>query len=74
VDAEVEEEDEDVVREREALRNFGDENYALAVRDVFKYYGKFCAVRNLTFGVKQTDCFGLLGKKTRLIHLNEWIL
>lgn len=54
-------EDEDVLREREALRTFGDDQYALAVRDVYKYYGQFCAVRNLTFGVRQNDCFGLLG-------------
>lgn len=54
-------EDEDVLRERESMRRLGDENFALAVREVYKYYGRFCAVKNLTFGVKQTDCFGLLG-------------
>lgn len=43
------------------MRTVGDENFALAVREVFKYYGRFCAVKNLTFGVRQRDCFGLLG-------------
>lgn len=63
MDGEVElNEDEDVVREREAVRSREDGDYALAVRDVYKYYGDFCAVRGLTFGVRQTDCFGLLGK------------
>ncbi|KAI6235602.1 ABC transporter ced-7 [Aphelenchoides besseyi] len=62
VNAEMEmNEDDDVLRERDSVRTLGDENFALAVRDVYKYYGGFCAVRNLTFGVRQTDCFGLLG-------------
>ncbi|KAI6175118.1 ABC transporter ced-7 [Aphelenchoides fujianensis] len=62
VNAEMEmNEDDDVLRERDSVRSLGDENFALAVRDVYKYYGEFCAVRNLTFGVRQTDCFGLLG-------------
>lgn len=38
-----------------------DREQALAVRGVYKYYGKLSAVRNLTFGVNPTDCFGLLG-------------
>ena len=54
--------DSDVVREREAVHTNGADQYALAVNELNKNYGKFCAVRNLTFGVRQTDCFGLLGQ------------
>lgn len=58
-------EDEDVIRERRTVMERDDSEYALAVREVYKYYGNFGAVRNLTFGVKQTDCFGLLGNYRR---------
>lgn len=54
--------DEDVAQERNAMRNENDADLALAVRELYKFYGKkTCAVRNLTFGVKPKDCFGLLG-------------
>uniref|UniRef100_A0A1I7SQX2 ABC transporter domain-containing protein n=1 Tax=Bursaphelenchus xylophilus TaxID=6326 RepID=A0A1I7SQX2_BURXY len=62
VDGEVElNEDEDVTRERENVRSKEDNAFALTVREIYKFYGDFCAVRGLTFGVKQNDCFGLLG-------------
>lgn len=61
-------EDVDVLNERESIRMTSDENLALAVRDAYKYYGGFCAVRNLTFGVRQTDCFGLLGVNGKKFH------
>lgn len=62
MDGEVEfNEDEDVAKERESVRANDDSRFALAVRDIYKYYGNFPAVKGLTFGVKQNDCFGLLG-------------
>ncbi|CAD5216495.1 unnamed protein product [Bursaphelenchus okinawaensis] len=62
VDGEVElNEDEDVTKERENVRSKEDNAFALTVREIYKFYGDFCAVRGLTFGVKQNDCFGLLG-------------
>jgi ABC-type multidrug transport system ATPase subunit len=36
--------------------------FALSVRNLTKYYGNLQAVKNLTFGVKKEECFGLLGK------------
>jgi ATP-binding cassette subfamily A (ABC1) protein 3 len=56
-----ESEDEDVRNERVRMNQISDDRLALSVRDVSKYYGNFCALRNLTFGVNPTDCFGLLG-------------
>lgn len=54
-------EDEDVAKERMAMQNNQDKNLVLAVREIYKNYGNFCAVQNLTFGVRKKDCFGLLG-------------
>lgn len=54
--------DKDVARERSVMRNVDDSEYALAVRELYKYYGNLSAVKNLTFGVRHSDCFGLLGK------------
>jgi ATP-binding cassette subfamily A (ABC1) protein 3 len=56
-----ESEDEDVRNERVRMNQLSDNRLALSVRDVSKYYGNFCALRNLTFGVNPNDCFGLLG-------------
>ncbi|KAI1729462.1 ABC transporter domain-containing protein [Ditylenchus destructor] len=53
--------DKDVARERSVMRNVDDSEYALAVRELYKYYGNLSAVKNLTFGVRHSDCFGLLG-------------
>ena len=36
-------------------------NYALVLRDVTKYYKNFLAVNGLCLGVKPYECFGLLG-------------
>ena len=54
-------EDADVLSERSRMEDLTDDKLALSVRDVSKYYKDFCALRNLTFGVDPTDCFGLLG-------------
>ncbi|KAE9555651.1 hypothetical protein FO519_001122 [Halicephalobus sp. NKZ332] len=56
-----ENEDEDVQAERHRMTQTPDHELALSVRDVSKYFGSFCALRKLTFGVNPTDCFGLLG-------------
>uniref|UniRef100_A0AC34Q995 ABC transporter domain-containing protein n=1 Tax=Panagrolaimus sp. JU765 TaxID=591449 RepID=A0AC34Q995_9BILA len=61
VDQVEDNEDEDVQAERHRMNRTANQDLALAVRDVSKYFGKFCAVRKLTFGVSPTDCFGLLG-------------
>uniref|UniRef100_A0A915E7R5 ABC transporter domain-containing protein n=1 Tax=Ditylenchus dipsaci TaxID=166011 RepID=A0A915E7R5_9BILA len=53
--------DKDVAKERVIMRTVDDTELQLAVRELYKYYGRFCAVRNLTFGIKHSDCFGLLG-------------
>ena len=34
---------------------------SLVAKDVTKYYGAFRAVNNISFHVKQNECFGLLG-------------
>jgi len=54
-------EDVDVRNERERLEKNENRKYVLAVYNLTKYYGNFPAVRNLTFGVKHKECFGLLG-------------
>lgn len=35
---------------------------SMIVKNVCKYYGKFPAVRNISFGVKRGECFGILGE------------
>jgi len=57
----AESEDEDIQNERTRMAQTADYELALSVRDVSKYFGNFCALKNLTFGVSPTDCFGLLG-------------
>lgn len=54
-------EDRDVQYERTRVADAKIEDFALSVRDVSKYFGNFCALKKLTFGVDPTDCFGLLG-------------
>ncbi|KAI1704861.1 ABC transporter domain-containing protein [Ditylenchus destructor] len=55
-------EDEDVIQERHWMTNESDYKLSLAVRQLYKYHNmNLCAVRNLTFGVRADDCFGLLG-------------
>jgi ATP-binding cassette subfamily A (ABC1) protein 3 len=54
--------DKDVAQERAFMRVTDDRALTLAVRELYKYYGGgLCVVRNLTFGVRHSDCFGLLG-------------
>ena len=63
--------DEDVVAERQRvtslMRDSHQNSDALLVTDLRKEFGnscsskKFTAVDGLTFGVKQGECFGLLG-------------
>lgn len=54
-------EDEEVIRERQDVRHTDDRQVALVVRELYKYYNRLCAVRNLTFHIKPNECFGLLG-------------
>ncbi|KAI1722393.1 ABC transporter domain-containing protein [Ditylenchus destructor] len=55
-------EDEDVIQERQWMATQSDQSLSLAVRGLYKFYNpRLCAVRNLTFGVRPDDCFGLLG-------------
>ncbi|KAL3125097.1 hypothetical protein niasHT_000369 [Heterodera trifolii] len=55
------EEDEDVREERDRMLRETNESHALAVMGLTKFYRRFCAVREITFGVKAEECFGLLG-------------
>uniref|UniRef100_A0A915AHT4 ABC transporter domain-containing protein n=2 Tax=Parascaris univalens TaxID=6257 RepID=A0A915AHT4_PARUN len=55
------EEDTDVREERNYVNAASDSEFALSVHGLNKYYGKLHAVKDLTFGVKPDECFGLLG-------------
>ncbi|XP_053206851.1 phospholipid-transporting ATPase ABCA1-like [Panonychus citri] len=58
-------EDEDVVRERDRVKQLigsnGIRNEALIVDGLTKDFGSFRAVDRITFGVHKAECFGLLG-------------
>merc|ERR1711998_709984 len=56
-------EDDDVTEERELVLNntYNKENSKILTYDLNKMYGKFCAVKSVTFHVKKSECFGLLG-------------
>lgn len=57
-------EDNDVSDERRKIHNASKamlDEYMLVLKDVTKYYKKFLAVNGLCLGVKQYECFGLLG-------------
>ncbi|TKR64154.1 hypothetical protein L596_024736 [Steinernema carpocapsae] len=56
-----EDHDEDVQDENARMNRTSDQELSLSVRSLNKYYGKLHAVRDLTFGVKKDECFGLLG-------------
>ncbi|WKY02096.1 hypothetical protein Q1695_015815 [Nippostrongylus brasiliensis] len=56
----TDEEDKAVVEERTYVREFGDD-LALEVRDLCKMYGRLRALDGLTMGVRNRECFGLLG-------------
>lgn len=57
-------EDSDVAAEKRNIRSKTPQQlqgYALAMKDVTKYYKNFLAVNQLCLGVKKYECFGLLG-------------
>lgn len=57
-------EDVDVAEERRKIGGINKatmDQYTLVLRDVTKYYGKFLAVNGLCLGLKNYECFGLLG-------------
>ncbi|XP_045462662.1 phospholipid-transporting ATPase ABCA3-like isoform X2 [Harmonia axyridis] len=58
-------EDSDVADEKERIRNCSElqlrQNHALVLKDVTRYYGRFLAVNGLCLGIKESECFGLLG-------------
>ena len=51
--------DDDVKTEEESVYN--NEDNLMRVVNLTKKFGKFSAVRGLTFGVRKEECFGLLG-------------
>ncbi|TKR64538.1 hypothetical protein L596_025051 [Steinernema carpocapsae] len=51
----------DVEEEIDRMSRISDEELSLSVRSLNKFYGKLHAVKDLTFGVKKDQCFGLLG-------------
>uniref|UniRef100_A0A914H1R2 ABC transporter domain-containing protein n=1 Tax=Globodera rostochiensis TaxID=31243 RepID=A0A914H1R2_GLORO len=53
--------DEDIRKEREFVKQHGIEEFALFVNGLTKYYGSYPAVDGITFGVPRKQCFGLLG-------------
>ncbi|XP_046544461.1 phospholipid-transporting ATPase ABCA3-like [Haliotis rubra] len=58
-------EDGDVLNERHRIDQLliGDENSdALVLKDLYKRYGNFVAVDNLSVGIPEKECFGLLGQ------------
>ncbi|KAK6745901.1 hypothetical protein RB195_012171 [Necator americanus] len=50
----------DVIEEREFVENNISE-LALAVQNLTKYYGTNCALKSTTYGIREEDCFGLVG-------------
>lgn len=50
--------DEDVQEEKDSVHQ---NSNMMKVLDLSKKFGKFDAVRGLTFGVRERECFGLLG-------------
>ncbi|XP_015840360.1 phospholipid-transporting ATPase ABCA3 isoform X2 [Tribolium castaneum] len=58
-------EDQDVLDEKIKIRNSPEskllKEYDLLLKDLTKYYRTFLAVNGLCLGVKQYECFGLLG-------------
>lgn len=60
-----EQDDDDVLNEKLLIRNTSEydlhKNYTLVLRDVTKYYKNFLAVNSMCLGVKNYECFGLLG-------------
>jgi ATP-binding cassette subfamily A (ABC1) protein 3 len=57
--------DEDVLLEEKRLESTGieqlTESDALIIKNLTKNYGSFCAVDNISYGVRKGECFGLLG-------------
>ncbi|XP_021697249.1 ATP-binding cassette sub-family A member 3 [Aedes aegypti] len=57
-------EDEDVLAEKKrvhAMSPIERNQYSLVMKDLNKYYKKFCAVNNLSVAIDRSECFGLLG-------------
>ena len=58
-------EDHDVKAEKDMIHNTPDaqlqKDYVLVLKDLTKYYKRLLAVNGLCLGVKQFECFGLLG-------------
>ncbi|XP_055935809.1 phospholipid-transporting ATPase ABCA1-like [Argiope bruennichi] len=59
-------EDTEVIQEEERIRNmtatrYGSGEEALLVSDLSKEFNNFYAVNKLSFGIRQEECFGLLG-------------
>ncbi|XP_057661740.1 phospholipid-transporting ATPase ABCA3-like [Diorhabda carinulata] len=61
----IQDEDDDVAREKLRIHNLTDSqivnNHSLVLKDLTKYYKKFLAVNGLTLGIEGSECFGLLG-------------
>ncbi|RZC40676.1 ATP-binding cassette sub-family A member 3-like, partial [Asbolus verrucosus] len=62
---ENQEEDSDVLEEKQKIQSTPEwqlqKDYILVLKDITKYYNNFLAVNGLCLGVKQFECFGLLG-------------
>ncbi|OTF72457.1 ABC transporter sub-family A-like protein [Euroglyphus maynei] len=56
-------EESDVETESNRINHFSpNKSDSMVVKSVSKNYGKFQAVRNISFGVKRGECFGVLGE------------
>ncbi|XP_066260323.1 phospholipid-transporting ATPase ABCA3-like [Euwallacea similis] len=62
---EVHNEDSDVQAEKHKIRNTPErqlhQTYNIVVKDLTKYYKRHLAVNGLCLGIKNSECFGLLG-------------
>lgn len=62
---EVQNEDSDVIKEKDAIRNTDESvlkaKYVLALKDMTKCHKKKLTVNGLSLGVNSYECFGLLG-------------
>lgn len=58
-------EDSDVANEKQRIRTASEvqlrQSHTLVLKDVTRYYGNFLAVNGLCLGIKEYECFGLLG-------------
>lgn len=43
------------------MNSLNNNENSLEVKKLYKYFGNFCAIKNLTFCIRKAECLGLLG-------------